>query len=59
MPERREIDTRIIMPVRRPMVSQSMPCDRLVLIEHADDDHHAGADQRHHRAIDRPAMMAA
>ena len=25
MPERREIDTRIIMPVRRPMVFQSMP----------------------------------
>ncbi len=25
MPERREIDTRIIMPVSRPMVFQSMP----------------------------------
>ena len=25
MPERREIDTRIIMPVRSPMVFQSMP----------------------------------
>ena len=25
MPERREIDTRIIMPVKRPMVFQSMP----------------------------------
>ena len=25
MPERREIETRIIMPVRRPMVFQSIP----------------------------------
>ena len=36
MPERREIDTRIIMPVSRPMVLKSMPRDRLVLVEHAD-----------------------
>ena len=50
-PERREIATRIIMPVIRPIVSQSMPLDRLALIERADDDDKHRADQRHHGAI--------
>ncbi len=52
MPDRREMETRIIMPVSK---ADRVPIDALegfFLIEHTDQDHDAGAHQRDDRAVD-------
>ena len=52
IPERREIDTRIIMPVSSPIVFQSMPLSASSWSSAPIDDHHRRAEQRHDRTIE-------
>ena len=52
MPERREIDTRIIMPVRRPIVFQSMPLSASSWSSTPTKHHHRRTEQRDDRPVE-------